>query len=396
MTSVYMSLKQALVPRDEDMQETKEHTRISCRTRSGSSKGTRSFKYCKRESRASEKTPATVNSAGNDYLKQTFEKVLASKVGCILKTYVSPEVKDATYLYESASNYFRLMCKPFDMTPTGYFELDAFNIYHVLRENIPGAIGINFEEWGGKLSIVLFDDDIKFPDYTLFYIPVCGIENMSEQLRTVFLHFLSFIRQTQKIDIPCESMDFDYIVTEYGEEYEEDMEKEILEMRKRYDTGDIKLIMEDISNTKIIESDLESELNKLLVEDTDHVDEGLISVMLAGVRLLRQDCIFNYDYYPGSNEYDEHDGHEGVTDFDRSFCFCWGNEENDPVVQMAIEFFNNDQQEMETYGPTAFTKLTPNTDCLFEKSDFPTRFGIWYMEFYGELENYMSDGAKNE
>lgn len=391
-----MSLKQALAPRDEDMQETKEHTRVSCRTRSGSFKRTRSFKYCTRKNRASEKTLASVNSAGNDYLKQTFEKVLASEVGCTLEAYVNPEAKDATYLYESVSNYFRLMGKPLDIIPTGYFELDAFNLYHVLRKNIAETIGINFEEWGGKFSVILFDDDIKFPDYTLFYIPVCGIENMNEQLRTVFLRFLSFIRQTQKIDIPSDNRDFDYMVTEYGDEYEEDMEQEMRDMRKRYDTGDIKLIMDDISNTKIIESDLESELNKLLVEDTNHADEGLISVMIAGVRLLRQDCIFNYDYYPGSNEYDDYDGHEGVIDFDRSFCFCWGDDDNDPVVQMVIEFYNMEQQELATYGPTAHVALTPNTNRLFEKSDFPTRFGVWYMDFYGELEKYINDGASNE
>lgn len=55
-----------------------------------------------------------------------------------------------------------------------------------------------------------------------------------------------------------------------------------------------------------------------------------------------------------------------------------------------------EQQELETYGPTAFVTLTPNTDCLFEKSDFPTRFGSWYMDFYGELEKYMNDGASDE
>ena len=396
MTNVCMSLKQALVPRDEDMQETKEHTRVSCRTRSGSSKRARSFKYCTWKSRAPEKTLASVNSAGNDYLKQTFEKVLASEVGCTLEAYVNPEAKDATYLYESVLNYFRLMGKSLDITPTGCFELDAFNLYHVLRENIPETIGINFEEWKGKLSVILFDDNIKFPDYTLFYIPVCGIENMSEQLRTAFLHFLSFIHHTQKIDVPSDNRDFDFVVTEYGEEYEEDIDKDLLEMRKRYGSGDIELIMEDISNTKIIESDLESELNNLLVEDTDHADEGLISVMLTGVRLLRQDCIFNYDYYPGTNEYDEYNGRVEVIDFDRGFCFCWGDDDNDPVVQMVIEFYNMEQQELETYGPTAFVALTPNTDCLFEKSDFPTRFGSWYMDFYGELEKYMNDGASNE
>ena len=60
---------------------------------------------------------------------------------------------------------------------------------------------------------------------------------------------------------------------------------------------------------------------------------------------------------------------------------------------MVIEFYNMEQQELATYGPTAHVALTPNTNRLFEKSDFPTRFGVWYMDFYGELEKYINDGA---
>lgn len=376
------------------MQETKKYTRVSCRPRDYSKEGTEPVGYKERNRGASEKTPATVKGAGNDYLKQTFENILASKVKLGLQS-ISIESKDAVYLHESVKNYFRLINKPFNIASSGSLELDAFNLYHALRENLPETLGINFDVWRGKLSIVLFDDDIKFPDYTLFYIPVCGIENMSEQLRVVFLHFLSFIRQTQKIDIPSENRDFDYVVTEYGEEYEEEEDgKELTDMRKRYDTGDISLIMKDISKTKVTESELELGLNKLLAEDITHVDEGLISIMIAGIKLLRQDCIFNYDYYPETDNCNDY--YTEVIDFDRSFCFCWGNEDNDPVVCVVIEFYNNGQQELATYGPATHIALMPDTDRLLEKSDFPERFGKWYGTFYKELEGYMSNGTEDK
>ncbi|MEG1749417.1 MAG: hypothetical protein RR249_06985, partial [Tannerellaceae bacterium] len=225
--------------------------------------------------------------------------------------------------------------------------------------------------------------------------------NMSEPLRTVFLQFLSFVRHTQKIDTPCENRDFNYIVTEYGEEYEEgcmaddeDSWRRLSDMRKRYDTGDIGTIMQEISCSKVVEADLVAELNKLLAEDINHADEGLIAIMLAGIKLLRQDCIFNYDYNPGSTDYNDYDTE--VIDFDRGLCFCWGTDVNDPVVQMAIEFYNNDEQALETYGPASYLVLAPNTDCLLVKSDFPARFAKWYDTFYEELEKYISDGTSNE
>lgn len=379
---------------NENMQETTKYTRVSRCTRCCPKEGAEPIGYKKRNRRASEKTPATVNNTGNDYLKQTFENILASKVGICLRDF-GAEAKDSVYLYESVENYFRLMNMPFNIVSSGFFELDAFNLYHALRKILPETLGINFDVWKGKISIILFDDDIKFPDYTLFYIPVCGIENMSEQLRTAYLHFLSFVRQTQKIDIPSENRDFEYIVSEYGEEFEEEEEwKNFTDMRKRYDSGDIGTIMADISKTEIIEADLESQLNKLLAEDNTHGDEGLISIMLSGIRLLRQDCIFNYDYCPDTDNYNSY--YTEMVDFNRGFCFCWGNENNDPVVNMVIEFYNNDQQELGTYGPATFIALTPDSDRLFERSDFPTRFGKWYSAFYEELENYMSNGTENE
>lgn len=379
------------------MQETKERTRVSRSTRLSSKQGTRPLQHKSRKSRASEKAPTSIERPGNDFLKTTFGNIIASEVGCGLQD--TSANKDAEYLYKSVENYFRLLGKQLEVPYTGRIDNDAYKLYHALKENLPAEVGVNFDSYKGKLSVILFDDNIKFPDYTLFYLPICGIENMQPRLAEAFLLFLCFIQNTQKIDTPDRNMDFNYIITEWGEEQEEEERNEnhdwrhVLDMRKEYESGFVCEMMSRIDSCQIPREDLIAQLDRMLNElfltDFTHSDESIVEVMQEGLKLLQEDCIYNYDYCPLKCDDGRYYDNAEVMEFDRLFCFCWGCDDHDPVVQMAIEFYNNDGQNLTPYGPASWLALTPETDTLLAKSDWPTRFAAWYNKFYRELEFYM-------
>lgn len=308
-------------------------------------------------------------------------------------------VKNLTKLRKSAEAYCR--------THNGSVSVNTDNpirelqkLYQAVRECCPlnNEIEINYFEETKELSFVELAY-APYPDSSVAFISVKFLDYLPAEYRQFFLELLSLIRVTLQVPFPEDHYDFAYTTGYFDDEYLEDVmteDPEYAETVKSYRTGDAKRLFDEILNTpwqnlgsnpKITAE----RITTLEAKASSPELKELIVVAKHGIALLVNENINTYRYnlgYCSIPEFEDYEYQDELCGFDRVMAFCYGDENDDPVVMRTLDSLNNDAGnyiQEELYEPHL---ITSDYDKPFESSNFPQKWFDWYVEFYNARVKY--------
>lgn len=368
-----------LEQKDERRMQGKErHKKVSSELRKASRAGKIPVIHTRRGGRHSKKAPTTGRVSGNGFLKKYFESLPIYKVGYGLtfsnreKELLTDETAD--YLVRTANNCLQLLGVDKQIISSGELNQDCYVIGKTLKEYLPADVVLDFDFREEQFSIILQSPyKGSFPDYTLFFFPISGIDKMVEPLATTFKKFVSYLCRTQGISFPYAHWDFSAVLQDWepiDEDEEEYINDEVVDIIIDYREGHIHDIMQEINGMKVTKEDLLNELAQVnLVES---YDLKLVNAMIEGVNLLSRDCIMNYECLER-------------LEFRRLFCLVW---KDDQLSDMVIDNINVDLQEVGDTSPCIWSQVTPESKELIKATTYPTDFSAWWMKIFEILEQY--------
>lgn len=351
--------------------------------------GKRTVRNSQRNKGASRTATPSRLHLGPDILNYEFDSILSVNAGFSLGFEEDISFVLHEQLFRSVENYLRLMGKKLEYKMTDSFETDCFYLYNILKKELPEEIGINFSNQNSNLTIEIFKQISTFPDFFLFYYPVGVVKQMNKKLADIFIKFSAFYSSSQRIPFPEDNQDFGYYLSEYGEILDEEVEEGKCDIERSnyfkkiidsYNEGEANHYFNLIRSTKYVVDDLLLELEKYLKEDPDNSE--FVQLMIDGVKLLRTDCILDYEYIPDIDS----ENCNGFCEFSRIFCMIWMDDE---LCEYATEMFNTDAQELECLGPYQRITLTPGIKHLIQtENTYPEKYANWHSDFYNKLIDY--------
>ena len=239
-----------------------------------------------------------------------------------------------------------------------------------------------------------------YPPYTCAFIPVKFIESMAQPYRTFFCEFVSLIRATMGMAFPEDNCDFAFslgIIDDFDYVDKDERDDEYEKFALRYIKGDIKALFDEIESSSwqmLVEtyrcnydricSLISNAPNKELAE--------LVKVAFEGIELMADESIRYYRHSLNQCNLEvfnvEDDYYEDFLSIDRLCAICYGDEDNDPIVNSVIDILNNNG--CDTYAEELYDEklITPNYDKPFIGSDFPNKW-FEYMAKYNQARwNY--------
>lgn len=291
------------------------------------------------------------------------------------------------YLYHSALRYAKLMNVelPFQQKKGGNARMNIINLYKAMDNLLPEHI--NLEITGGRLHFCLYRFH-KWPDYTLFWIPLDFTRSLPRLLKRITLEFIrQFVRHhgLQAItETGYYDMAIDYLedYPNYDEEASQQDVRQYARLAKSYQEGAIHRMLERMKGKHFCK-DLAGNLQKYRTEDKH--EQKLLELIGEGMSLITPGSPYLMQYY-----YDW--AYEESPDFlpiGLETQVMLGYSENDALCKEMESYFNSDQQESYTITPVTCFYLTPETDKLFSMDDYPERLSDWLDRFLKHVSNHF-------
>lgn len=359
------------------MQTRTRHKNVSSGAGANSKQGKATLLHPNRCSERVEKTPSVRRMSGYGFLRTCFQPIPAYEAGIGLsfseneKRLITDQTAD--YLIRTANNCLRLLGVDKQLSSSGKLDRDCHAIHKALTEHLPEDTALEFCFYEKQFSLLLqVPYRGSFPDYTLFFFPICGVDKMGDTLATVFKKFVAYLRQTQKISFPYTHWDFLALLEDWEpmDEDEEDVDEELMDSIIDYNEGHVRDVMQEINSAIVSKEKLLEELST--VDLLESYDLDLVDAMIEGVTLLGSDCIMDYEC-PEQFE------------FNRLFCLVW---RDDRLVEAVTDNMNVDLQEAEDIRPYIHSPLTPESETLIKETTFPSDFSTWWLNIYKILERY--------
>lgn len=371
-------IEEPKIRKDERGMQTKtRHKRVPSGVRANIEQGEASFIHPNRSSRRGKTAPASQRMPGNGFLKTRLQAIPAYEAGYGLR-FTSNEgelITDGTadHLIQTANNCLRLMGADRRLLSSGKLDRDCYVVNKALMEYLPEDTSLEFDFYEHRFSILLqspYRD--SFPDYTLFFFPVCGVDKMGDALAGAFKKFVAYLCQTQRIPFPYTHWDFSVLLEDWEpiDEDEEDVDEELMDSIIDYNEGHAHDVMQEIRGIVVSKEELLEALSTVDILECYDID--FVDAMIEGVELLGTDCITDY-HCPDKFE------------FSRLFCLVW---RNDRLVEAVEDNMNVDLQEVEDTRPYIHTFHNPESDILIQETTFPSDFATWWMKISNLLGRY--------
>lgn len=359
------------------MQTRTRYKNVSSRVGANPKQGEVPIVHPNRSSRRSKAAPTSQRVPGNSFLKTGLQTIPAYEAGYGLCFTSNEEelITDSTadHLIQTANNCLRLMGADRQLLSSGKLDRDCYAINRALTEHLPEDTSLEFDFHEHRFSILLQSPYRgSFPDYTLFFFPVCGVDKMGDALADAFKKFVAYLCQTQRISFPHTHWDFSVLLEDYGpmDEDEEDVDEELMDSIIDYNEGHACDVMQEIGGVAVSKEELLEILST--VDLLESYDLDFVDALIEGVSLLGSDCITDYQC-------------PDQFDFRRLFCLVW---RNDRLVEAVADNMNVDLQEVEDTRPYIHSFLTPESETLTKETTFPSDFATWWMKIFNLLERY--------
>lgn len=359
------------------MQTRTRHQNVSPGTGADPLQGKATIIHSEWSSKRTKKVLATHRVSGHGFLKTNIQSIPSYEVGLglLFSSEDKMRITDETgnILVCSANNCLRLLDSDKQVLSSGLLDKDCYTIHQTLGELLPEDTALEFDFCKEQLSIILQAPYRgSFPDYTLFFFPVCGVDKMGDALASVFKKFVCYLSHTQNISFAYTHWDFSLMLEDWEvmDEEEEDIDEELQDVILDYKEGHIHDVMQEINGMTVSKDELLGELYQ--VDLLESYDLDLVDAMIEGVNLLSTDCIMNYECMERF-------------EFNRLFCMVW---QDDRLVEVVTENMNVDLQEIPDTRPYLRSAITPESKELIKSTTYPTDFSEWWLKIYKILERY--------
>ena len=133
------------------------------------------------------------------------------------------------------------------------------------------------------------------------------------------------------------------------------------------------------------------------LDANDKFSTQLLQAIENGFVLMDECCLHTFDYHPEislSYGFDnEYYGEQML--IARLCCLTCGTEDNDPIVESAMNILNADAGNYAEFVMYDVHPLLPTDTEVWKPSDYPHRFVEWYCEMFNLIEDY-EPGFKSE
>lgn len=371
------------------MQAETRHKGISYGT--GKHPGTRkrSVSNRNRNGRAPQKAHPVLGALGTGILSVRFDPYPLSMVGesidisCVESSIDFEESLE--HLFDTADTYFSLLGKTVRTVRTGDYRIDIPSLYLEFKEILPKGVEINIDVYQGcLLGFELYNCRYDFPD-EFIWIPVCGIEKMSEPVADIFKRFVSFLSSSQEIPFPEQNEELGYVL-EDPESYACG-DDDFIELTRRYNEGDIHEVFEELLTLNPSAGEIQTLCDSLDYQSLSSKEKEIVDCMRSGVVLLKQDSITRYNYreLESSVCYDIYEEDVFPVEFKRTIAIVYST--TDSVAESMGEELNCIIQEYGCYSPACYAEIWPFTNELFMPSDYPIRFYRFMNDLIFKLDN---------
>lgn len=225
----------------------------------------------------------------------------------------------------------------------------------------------------------------NYPLYTCGFIPVKYIASMEQPYRQFFIEFISLMRSTMCIEFPEDHYDFAFILGLMGDDYvdaEYEESDDCQPFIDRYLHGDIHGLFNEIRNTPwqqlVLDcKEMTDRIVSLIYNAPSKELKELIQLAIDGIKLMADESINFYRHDLNQCEIDEFDNSDYYDDIfiiDRLFCICYGDEDNDPIVNRALDVMNDIACNYEQEELYDYKVITSDYDTPFLGNDFPNQW----------------------
>lgn len=282
------------------------------------------------------------------------------------------------YLYRSALRYTQLMGihLPFHKKKGDSPRINIIKLFKVLENILP--TNVNLEIVDRKLHFCLYTFH-KWPEYTLFWIPIDFTEKLPSGLRKITLEFIRrFVRYHDLQDITTTYYYEMLILLENDESWDEEALSQEVKLYKKlvksYQKGKIHRFLKRMKGRSFC-SDFEKRMKEYHTGKKN--EQKLIELIKEGLTLIAPGSpyIMQYYYdwaYEESPEFPPI-GLEDLVMLTYSTC--------DALCENMMTYYSSDCQESYAITPVTSLYLTPETNRLFCMDDYPEKLADWLERF---------------
>lgn len=289
------------------------------------------------------------------------------------------------YLYRSALRYTQLMGinLPFRKKKGDSHRMNIIKLFNVLENILPEYI--NLEMVDGRLHFCLYRFH-KWPDHTLFWIPVDFTEKLPCELKRITLEFirrlvrhhgLQDITDTYYYEMAVEFLD-DY--ESYDAEADPQDVSSYESLVKSYRKGKIHRILKRMKGKSFC-SHFEKRMEEYHSEKKN--EQKLMELMKEGLTFITPDSprIMQY-YYDWAYEKSPNFQPAGL-----EVLVMLTYSVKDALCKEMVAYFNSDCQESYAITPVTTLYMTPETDKLLCMEDYPEKLADWLDRFIEHVSN---------
>lgn len=328
-----------------------------------------------------------------DFLTQPISDIPGYKInGLRLSGLNINEARNIAYLIETTKSYCKNHEINFNFISNGNFWDDIHNLYYIIHENLPLGHYLNID-WNKTENQIIFIESAEclFYQNTVFFTPVKCLEQLQGVEREIMLNFFALLYKYTPIQMPSEHFEFAFTIEDAVDSFVEATDEYYLDFAENYRNGKIKQLFNEILDTVSYLN--ENRFSELLISynptSDSKLSENLINTIKAGMELMKTDSINAYRYMLSDctlSEFCREEQEEDMIDVERLFCFCYDNEDSDPITSNAINFLNEEANNISQEVLMDWKKLEPTDAEPFVESDFPKKWSDWFCEFYRQIE----------
>lgn len=344
---------------------------------------------CPSGNKRSEKKKVTASRKCHGFLTEKIQPLVPDY--CIVIDENTKETLNLTtkenydYLYRSALRYTQLMDinLPFRKKKGDNPRMNIIKLFKALDNILPECI--NLEIVDGRLHFCLFKYH-KWPDLTLFWIPVDFTEKLPCELKKITLEFIRrFVRHHGLQNIT--DVYYYEMAAEFLENYKNYDEKanpqdinSYKKLVKSYRKGKIHRILERMKGKSFC-SNFEKRIKEYHTGKRN--EKKLVKLIKEGMAFITSDspCIMQY-YYDWAYEESPDFQPAGLEEL---LMLTYST--NDSLCKEMVNCFNSSYQESYLITPITNIYLTPEIDRLLCMGDYPEKLADWLKRFIDYVSN---------
>lgn len=279
----------------------------------------------------------------NSFLKECFNDIPFTDIfdwnG--LKKPISSE-ENMERLIKAATDYLALYDKKLSFTPTGKFGRDIADLTHATTLLLPEGQSLNLDYIDNEYVFVAYMSHPNLHWSVITYIPVSITETMRPRIRKLFIRFIAFIMEQNRLPTIKDTYEYNIFIEDiqYNMVHaHEEVEEFYIDIMRSYENkrGKANRMLQQIKQCdNYAPNELLTELKSL--KRISFKEKEQVDCMIRGLELLSRDSLLAYSY---DNTYDnincEYADNNEATRWHDLICISWGAPSEDALIDFHFE-----------------------------------------------------------